>query len=186
VTVTDPEAMRYFMTISEAASLVLEAGSLQDTNAVFMLDMGEQVYIKSLAEQMIRLRGMEPGTDIEIVYTGLKPGEKLREDLALEWEVSESTRHPKVYRLSETGHTPVHLEEHIEALAQLANAGEQVQLRSYVFDLLAEERKTEARQHLEPQASSRRRSAVDLPAEPTFEWLADMGNAQTSQDMAGD
>ncbi len=86
ITVTDPQITRYFMTVQEAASLVLQAAALSNTSAsggggVFVLDMGEPVRIEDLARQLCRLRGLEPGVDIQIIHTGLRPGEKLHEDI---------------------------------------------------------------------------------------------------------
>jgi FlaA1/EpsC-like NDP-sugar epimerase len=137
ITITDPEVMRYFMTIPEAASLVIEAGTFADANAIYMLDMGEQVYIRDLAERMIRLRGLEPNRDIEIVYTGLKPGEKLREDLTLEWEISAATAHAKVFRLSEPGRPAEWIGESVSRLESLAHDGNLAQLRQQLFRLIA-------------------------------------------------
>ena len=137
VTITDPEVMRYFMTIPEAASLVIEAGTLSDPNAIYMLDMGEQIYIRDLAERMIRLRGLEPERDIAIVYTGLKPGEKLREDLALEWEISAATAHAKVFRLSDPGWPAEWIGESVTRLESLAQDGHLAQVRKELFRLIA-------------------------------------------------
>jgi len=81
ITVTHPEIIRYFMTIPEACSLVLEAGNLGKGGEVFVFDMGASVRIKDMAEEMIRLSGLEPYKDIDIVYSGLRPGEKLHEEL---------------------------------------------------------------------------------------------------------
>jgi FlaA1/EpsC-like NDP-sugar epimerase len=94
--VTHPEITRYFMTIPEAAQLILQAGSMGKGGEIFVLDMGEPVKIAYLAEQLIRLSGKKPGEDIEIVYTGLRPGEKLYEELFHESEKLAGTTHPKI------------------------------------------------------------------------------------------
>jgi FlaA1/EpsC-like NDP-sugar epimerase len=96
VTVTHPDITRYFMTIPEAVSLILQAGSMGEGGEIFVLDMGEPVKITDLAEQMIQLTGLEPGSDIEIKFTGLRPGEKLYEELFHESEVLVATTHPKI------------------------------------------------------------------------------------------
>jgi len=96
VTVTHPEVSRYFMTIPEACLLILQAAASSSRGAIYMLDMGEPVLIRVLAEQMIRLAGQQPGADIAIVYTGLRAGEKLHESLFYSDENSRPTAHPKV------------------------------------------------------------------------------------------
>lgn len=96
VTVTHPEISRYFMTIAEAGQLILQACVLGHGGEVFVLDMGEPVRIGFLAEQLIRLAGKEPGRDVEIVYTGLRPGEKLFEELFHEYENYAATAHEKI------------------------------------------------------------------------------------------
>jgi len=97
VTVTHPEMERYFMTIPEAAQLILQAGVLGKGGEIFVLDMGEPVKIQYLAEQMIRLSGKEPQKDIAIVHSGLRPGEKLYEELFHEQERLEKTGHEKIF-----------------------------------------------------------------------------------------
>ena len=96
VTVTDPEVTRYFMTIPEACRLVLEAATMGQGGEVYVFDMGKPVRIADLAERMVRLSGREPGVDIEIVYTGLRPGEKLYEELLAGQEDTLPTHHPRI------------------------------------------------------------------------------------------
>ncbi len=96
VTVTHPEAYRYFMTIPEACQLVLEAGMIGKRNEIYVFDMGEPVNIAGLANNMIRLYGLIPEKDIKIKYTGLRPGEKLFEELLTDKESEKPTHHPKI------------------------------------------------------------------------------------------
>lgn len=96
VTVTDPDVTRYFMTIAEACQLILQASAIGSQQAIYTLDMGEPVSIHLLAEQMIRLAGKQPGRDIAIVHTGLRPGEKLHETLFHADERYRPTSHPKI------------------------------------------------------------------------------------------
>lgn len=96
VTVTDPEIERFFMTIPEACQLIMQAAVIGEGGETFVLDMGEPVKIRYLAEQMIRLSGREPGRDIAIEYTGLRPGEKLYEELFYAFEDFAETPHPKI------------------------------------------------------------------------------------------
>lgn len=98
LTVTDPEMKRYFMIIPEAAQLVLQAGSMGNGGDVFVLDMGSPVKIVDLAEKMIKLSGLEPYKDIEIKFTGLRPGEKLFEELLTAEEGTSSTTHSQIFR----------------------------------------------------------------------------------------
>jgi FlaA1/EpsC-like NDP-sugar epimerase len=96
VTVTHPDVSRFFMTIQEACQLILQAAAIGEGGEIFVLDMGSPVRIKDLAEQMISLSGLEPGRDIEIQLTGLRPGEKLHEELFYSFEVPSGTKHPKI------------------------------------------------------------------------------------------
>lgn len=97
VTVTHPDMVRYFMTISEAVQLVIQAGALAKGGEVFVLDMGEPVRIEQLARDLIRLSGLEVDKDIRIVYTGIRPGEKLYEEILLTEESAQSTKHNRIY-----------------------------------------------------------------------------------------
>ena len=97
VTITHPDMRRYFMTIPEAAQLVLQAAALPDNGTVYVLDMGKPVKIKNLAEDLIQLSGLQPYEDIDIIYTGLRPGEKLFEELLTAEEGTKATAHEKIY-----------------------------------------------------------------------------------------
>src|SRR5207253_1386849 len=99
VTVTHPDMTRYFMDVSEAAGLILQAASYTNGGDLFMLEMGKRIRVDDLARKMIRMRGLRPETDIPIVYTGVRPGEKLHEALVFPEEGREPTDHPLVHRL---------------------------------------------------------------------------------------
>ncbi|WP_396161681.1 polysaccharide biosynthesis protein [Flavobacterium sp.] len=96
ITVTHPEINRFFMTIPEACKLVLEAGTMGSGGEIYIFDMGKPIFIKDLAEKMIRLSGKEPYTDIDIVYTGMRPGEKLYEEVLADSSKTLPTYHPKI------------------------------------------------------------------------------------------
>jgi FlaA1/EpsC-like NDP-sugar epimerase len=119
VTVTHPEMRRYFMTIPEAVQLVLQAGAQGRGGELFMLDMGEPVRIIDLARDMIRLSGLEEGSDIEIEFTGIRPGEKLYEEMFFNDEIAEPTEHPKVLR-ARNGRNGVCTDLDIAALIEAA------------------------------------------------------------------
>lgn len=120
ITVTHAEMTRYFMTIPEASQLVLQAGGLGENGSVFVLDMGEPVRIMDLATDLIRLSGLEPGHDIEIKVTGMRPGEKLFEEILTAEEGTEASRHEKIYRARCRPVDDDLLHEQIESLFEAA------------------------------------------------------------------
>jgi FlaA1/EpsC-like NDP-sugar epimerase len=96
VTVTHPDVTRYFMTIPEACQLILQAGAMGNGGEIFILDMGTPINITDMARDLIRLSGLEPEEDIEIQYTGLRPGEKIKEELITDGEGIVPTSHQKI------------------------------------------------------------------------------------------
>ncbi len=119
VEVTDPEASRYFMLLSEAAQLVLQAGAMGKGGEVFFLDMGEPIRIMDLAHNLIQLSGLEPGRDVPIEVIGLRPGERLREELIMEQEELLATEHEKVFMVENRHFDPQGFEPELEALRNL-------------------------------------------------------------------
>jgi FlaA1/EpsC-like NDP-sugar epimerase len=124
ITVTHPEVTRYFMSIPEAVRLVIQAGAMATGGDVFLLEMGEPVRIYDLAEQMIRLSGLVPGKDIAIEISGLRPGEKLYEELLIDGDNICPTRHPKIYSAREEKFTWAELEPMLQVLFQAARASD--------------------------------------------------------------
>ncbi|MHB8375439.1 MAG: polysaccharide biosynthesis protein [Dehalococcoidia bacterium] len=119
VLLTDPETTRYYMSVDEAASLVIQAASFADQGQIFLLDMGEKIRTADLAEKMIRLKGLVPGRDIQIVYTGMRPGEKLHEELVGASEKLFNTHHPKIYLTQ--GRATVAYDELVGKINELAH-----------------------------------------------------------------
>ena len=124
VTITDFEAERYFMTIPEAAQLVIQAGGLGQGGEVFVLDMGEPVKIKDLADDLIRLAGLEPEIDIEYKEIGLKKGEKKKEELAYDTENTIKTEHDKIFIKELESVQRENLEYMLKRLKKLASKGD--------------------------------------------------------------
>ncbi len=140
VTVTHPEMQRYFMTIPEAAQLVLQAGAMGQGGEIFILDMGKPVRIVDLARDMITLSGLKPGEDIEIEYTGLRPGEKLFEELALSGEQLVATRHPAISIGRLAVYPPGVVEAALARLRRLCAEEREDAIRAALGELLPEAR----------------------------------------------
>ncbi len=137
VTVTHPEMKRYFMTIPEAVHLVLQASTMSEGGESYILDMGQQVRILDLAEDLIRLSGFEPGKDIEIVFSGIRPGEKLSEDLWDQGFAYSPTDHPDINRVdSEEGISSDELDSIVNQLVDLAREGKPEEIQSILSDTI--------------------------------------------------
>jgi FlaA1/EpsC-like NDP-sugar epimerase len=144
LTVTHPEMTRYFMTIPEAVSLIVQAGAIGGRGQVFVLDMGEPVKIVDLARNMIRLSGQEPETDIAIEYVGAKPGEKLHEELWNEGEQVSPTKHPKLLRATRKPVEPEWLEEQLAELEGMVARGETLYVVSKLTSMIREPRRVDS------------------------------------------
>lgn len=140
VTVTHPEMVRYFMTIPEASQLVLTAAALGRGGEIFILDMGEPVKITDLAADMITLSGLKPHEDIEIVFTGVRPGEKLAEEVGTADEDVSRTSHMKIFQGRIVPVSAEHVERVLEKLAVLVEAGDESILREYLSSLIPDSR----------------------------------------------
>ena len=167
VTVTHAEMVRYFMTIPEAAQLVLQAGAMGEGGEIFILDMGQPVKILDLAKDLITLSGLKPYKDIDIVITGVRPGEKLREELEITEEGMSKTRHPKIFIGKLTAYPEEKMRQALAHLATLVCGASDDEIRRYLCELLPEARLT-LRAQTPPEA--------DTPAEsPPAHGRADGG-----------
>jgi FlaA1/EpsC-like NDP-sugar epimerase len=138
VTVTDPAVTRYFMTIPEACQLILQAAAIGARQAIYTLDMGEPVSIRVLAEQMIRLAGKQPGRDVAIVYTGLRPGEKLHETLFHADERYRPTNHPKILQAEARVVVPEHIQDTCQRMREAVANYDLASLRAILRNAVPE------------------------------------------------
>lgn len=161
ITITHPEITRYFMSIPEAARLVMQAGAMGKGGEVFLLDMGEPVRIYDLAVQMIELSGLQPGKDIEIQVTGLRPGEKLYEELLIETDNAIETDHPKIYAARESMLAWAQLIVQLEVLFDRARQNQAHQIKPLLQKLVPE---YQPAQHPSPKAKS---LLPSVPAHPS-------------------
>lgn len=136
VTVTDPDVTRYFMTIPEAAQLILQASSVGKGGEIFVLDMGRPINISYLAEQLILLSGKRPGEDVKIVYTGLRPGEKPFEELFHDTEELIETPHPKTFLARSRKVELLAIERTLDALAQAAGTNDEGEMKRLLEELV--------------------------------------------------
>lgn len=148
VTITDKNIVRYFMTIPEAAQLVLQAGYYADKGEIFVLDMGEPVKILDLAEKMIRLSGYKPYEDIDIIEIGLRPGEKMYEELHLSGETRTKTKNDLIFRNNVMGIEKAELEKKLERLsAALKEECARAEYRSLMLELISSDKQSVASTH---------------------------------------
>lgn len=138
VTVTHPEITRYFMTIPEACRLVLEAGAMGKGGEIYIFDMGQPIRIVELAKKMIRLSGFEPGKDIEIVYTGLRDGEKLYEELLNNEEDTIPTHHPKILKARVREYDYPYVVSMIELFEELINDRNEIKILALMKEIVPE------------------------------------------------
>jgi FlaA1/EpsC-like NDP-sugar epimerase len=138
VTVTHPEVTRYFMTIPEACQLVLEAGTMGKGGEIFIFDMGSAIRISDLAKKMIYLSGFEPGRDIEIVYTGLREGEKLYEELLNNYEDTVPTHHKKIMIAKVKEHSYDEINKFVDLFNDLVYDANELKMVALMKELVPE------------------------------------------------
>ena len=158
ITVTHPDVTRYFMTIPEACKLILQAGALGKGGEIFILNMGTPIKIVDMARDLIRLSGFKPDVDIEIKFIGLRPGEKLYEELITEGEGIVRTAHDKIFVLHGNGFKPEWLYEKIEELRVLAHQQHAYGIKAKLQEIVPEYRPFDMNEY--------RESSQTLPSTP--------------------
>lgn len=142
LTVTHPDMVRFFMTIPEASQLVLQAGAMGEGGEVYVLDMGEPVRILTLAEDLVTLSGLRPYEDVEIVFSGIRPGEKLYEELTIDDENASKTAHPKIYVGRSVARPWLAVDSAIDGLLAMARTAGRDEIRLRLREIVPEFRGT--------------------------------------------
>lgn len=178
VTVTHPEMTRYFMSIPEAVSLIIQAAAQTTGSDIYMLNMGQRISIDTLARRLIRLRGLRPDVDIPIVYTGVRPGEKMHEELLGSGEAREATAHPNIFRILERADVePDFIQDRVEQLVSAAEAGNTEAVRAMLSDVAGLTRRSDEGApdkplgnlrvvSQPPEAAASRRARPPMPTSP--------------------
>jgi FlaA1/EpsC-like NDP-sugar epimerase len=165
ITLTHPDMVRYFMTIPEAVQLVLQASTLGRGGEVFMLDMGEPIKIQSLARDLIELSGLEVGRDIDIVYTGMRPGEKLFEEIRIAGENYAPTKHEKVFVVNNaSSFVPPYLGRAVESLRVSADRNDTPAILAAFRDLVPEYQPLQQEPASETESSLQAEEYSPMPA----------------------
>jgi FlaA1/EpsC-like NDP-sugar epimerase len=169
VTVTHPEMTRYFMTIPEASQLVLQAGAMGKGGEIFILDMGRPVRILELAKDMITLSNLKPFEDIDIVFTGIRPGEKLYEELEISGENTSKTHHPKILIGKLATYPDTELRRVLRHLDELSHFGDSAGIRVFLNRVLPEAglREVRTRQSRQSVSSLERQPSTSGPVAVT-------------------
>jgi FlaA1/EpsC-like NDP-sugar epimerase len=169
ITVTDKEMTRYFMTIPEASQLVLQAGALGEGGEIFILDMGEPIKILDLAEDMIRLSGLQPYEDIDIVFSGIRPGEKLFEELEITGENLLKTQHPKIFIGKIATYEQTEVASILSNFRQAVEASDQAKIRRLFNHFLPEATITEKKTSENGQAANQGQKTISATPELALE-----------------
>jgi FlaA1/EpsC-like NDP-sugar epimerase len=158
ITITHPEVERYFMTIPEAAQLIIQAGALGQRGEIFVLDMGEPVKMVDMARDMIRLSGLTIGEDIEIEFTGLRPGEKMKEELLIAEEGTQTTKHEKIFVAPPLRYDFARLDAFVGQLVMAAEISDETE----IYRLFSAMQIGFRSQHWRPQLASGQSAELEL------------------------
>lgn len=164
VTVTHPKVIRYFMTIPEACQLVLQAGAMAKGGEIFILDMGKPVRIMDLAEDLIRLSGFEPYVDIPIVVIGLRPGEKLYEELLVNKDEVETTSHNKIYIEKPPLYDDNYIWDNLSKLKKIINCGDDYKIKEVLAEIVSTYRPHKGMDEIKKEKMGEKESLSEVAA----------------------